>query len=310
MNRVQHLIVAKDVAASGTEGFVRVVKPGGTALSPGETITDAPVIHIEQDLANSAKYVSPPIEGATVKIWKGTSNAAATAQLSYVGYNTSSGSIALSNSSEYVIHITLKSDKDVKTVPWTYHYVSDSSATQAEVSAAIIAAVNASPMLNNDDTQITAASVNSGSDYGVSLTGGTGSKATAFEVALEGAFVDTDITYTTNYDPGVGNSPWTTKLEAYVQGYRGFTNQRVGWSSADKFVNAPTYVDAAEGYDVYNIEFGRTHEQQYINSTKVAPVQLFVLVPAGPSNFPQNTFESIINPWMASTPGAFDNVTL
>jgi hypothetical protein len=310
MNRVQHLFVAKDVAASGTEGFIRFVTPDGTAITPGETIADHPVIHLEQDLANSEKVTSPPIEGAYVKRWKGTANAAAVAQVTYVGDNSSTGDIVDSNSTEYVMYITLNSDKDTKTVPWSYRYVSDASATAAEIATAFITAVNSSLMLNNDSTQITAASETGGGNQGIKLTGGTGTKATYFTVALGGGFTTTPITYTTKYDPGVGNHPWTTTLENAVLGNRGFFNQRVGWETADKFVTAPKYIVAAEGYDIYALEFGRSHDEQYINGTKVAPVQLFIAVPAGPSSFPQSTFESIINPWIASTPIAASAVSL
>jgi hypothetical protein len=307
MNRVQQLIVAKDVAATGTEGFIRVVKPDQTVLSAGETITDVPVIHIEQDLA-SGKYVSGPIEGSTVRVWKGTSNAAATAQVSYVGDNSSSGDITASNSTEYVMYITLLSDKDTKTVPWSYRYTTDASGTGAEIQAAFIAAINASTMLNNSSTAITAATETGGGNVGIKLTGGTGATATYFSIALGGGFLSTPITYTTAYDPGVGNSPWTVELEKIAYGYRGDSNQRTRWG--DTLVSPTFNVNASEGYDVYVIEHGRSHDEQYINTTKVAPMQTFILVPAGPSNFVQATFEGIINPWMASTPGAFAPVTL
>lgn len=308
MNRVQHLIVAKDVTASGTDGFIRVVKPDGTALAPGESITDVPVIHLEQDLA-SGKLLSPPIEGAFVRSWKGSSNAAATAQVTHVG-NIGSGTLDIdaNNSTEYILRITLRSDRDVKDVPYSFYYVSDASATPEEIADAFVSLINNALFVNNDDTTITALKVNNGADFGFSLTGGTGSAETYFKVTLDGGFGDTTVTETTAYDPGSGNSPWTVTLEGFTKGYVGDSMQRTRWG--DKLVNPTLYVDSTEGYDVYSLDFGRSHDEQYINASKVAPLSLYILVPAGPSNFPQALFESIINPWLASSPAALASVSL
>ena len=62
-------------------------------------------------------------------------------------------------------------------------------------------------------------------------------------------------------------------------------------------------------YDVYTIEHNDNSASGNINGqTVAAPMVTIVAIPA---NSAQGTsFQNLMNPWMASTPGAFTAVTL
>ena len=312
MNRVTHLFVAKDVA-TGNDGHVAVRSADGvTILGDTDTLDDDPYIFFEQEIADGTKFYSPPIYGAYVTGWSGTSYTAPVAQVSHVG-NVGSGTLDIeaSNETEYTLSINVWSDRDGKTVPWSYKYVTDTSATSSEIADAFVTGVNASAYLNNDYVSIVAAKTDSDPYFGISLTGGTGLKATSFEVSVSGGFGDTTVAKTTKPDKGSGSSVEAAQLEKDVAGYLGYTNQRMEWG--DKFNSPPAYVVAGETYDVYVLDYGRKHDEQYINTSKNAPLQVIILVPAAATTLPQSGaggFETGLNVWLASCPGNFAAVTL
>lgn len=124
------------------DGEVVVLKSDYSTLAPGSTIVDSDSITIVQRsgaTASTASLIrSPKIIGAQVTVYKGINFVPAQEQITYVGYNGTSGSIDLLNSNNYQIRATFKHDKEL----WSeqnninfHEFVSDSSATQLEVAA-------------------------------------------------------------------------------------------------------------------------------------------------------------------------------
>lgn len=136
-------------------GEVLVVDKNGSALTPGQTIADSEWIQIVQGrgTANPAVF-SNKIFGANVTSFTGRSYVAPAEQITYIGYNGTSGNIEALSDNKYILHLIFKHD----TANWseqsnTIHneYDSDASATSSEVAQAFVRKFNTNyPALNSD----------------------------------------------------------------------------------------------------------------------------------------------------------------
>jgi hypothetical protein len=338
LERNQKILVSKDTAidattlAGLTEGELGVLKPDGTLLTAGETISDAPYIYIVQGLASGAKF-SQKIVGANVVNWTGKSYAVAAQQVSYIGSNGTNGAISpVSNSTEYTLYVIFKQDKEAfseRQLRRSFSYTSDASATQAEIVAAFVALINADSICKN---YVTAASVNNGGDYGIRLTGKAqtynpynGYEIVSFEVALGDGFTNatridengyvllngaTPTTSTaTSKSPyqGVGTYELLSDLERFALGNSGITNRT-------KFP-IPTgasaiYAESTEKYDMYVIDHNNVHSSADLGKETSEPMQTIIAVPYDAAAGTGAELEALLNPWMASCPRAFANINL
>lgn len=124
-------------------GEVVVLDKNGAALVAGQTVADSEYIFLAQRSGATASTAdvlkTMKIQGANVTSYKGLSYVAPQEQISYVGYNGTTGTIDLLNSNTYKLRVTFKHDKEM----WSEQnntlyneYTSDSSATQSEIAAA------------------------------------------------------------------------------------------------------------------------------------------------------------------------------
>lgn len=93
-------------------------------------------VYIAAGVATGQALLSSAIYPKLVTSFKGKAYAAPAEQISYLGYNTSSGTIAVSNSTEYVLRVILKDEMRVMPHRQTarkYNYVTDSTATEVEL---------------------------------------------------------------------------------------------------------------------------------------------------------------------------------
>jgi hypothetical protein len=164
-NDVMQLLIGKDVgagtpttavngtiiAASDTyllDGEMAVVNSHNKVLSATSVLTDDIVAEsgIKILLRNGTHIISSDmIKQANIVGVKGVVDSAAVQQVSYIGYNTSSGSIAASNSKLYVVRVNLKEQDQTgqgQQIVLNSPYKSDASATQAEVANGLALALS------------------------------------------------------------------------------------------------------------------------------------------------------------------------
>lgn len=303
INRVTDIIIGKDVASG--DGFVRVLNDQMAALSPGDTIADSPIIYIEQTLVGGTnKLISLPIHGRFVRNWTGKSAVNAVNQV------TTIANITPISDQEFGIYITLTSDKDLSLGNRRYYfqYVTDASATVAEIVTGLTATINAttSPLYGKVTASGSTTLVLTGNNATVYFTVG---KAIGFDAA-------TTVTTGTPWSPGSGTYDEVFALEDKAKGYKGYMSERRTFVGDLPGFGRPTYFTAGTPYsitsvyDQYLIDHDQPIDLQGINASNAKPTTTYICIPKAASTFPQGSFEAILNPWFASCPGAFNAVNL
>ncbi len=153
-NSIMHLLIGKDVArtASATaadptastylaDGEIAVVDMSGTVLNTTTVQVVDRVRIIQSQGATLPSIQSPVIELSGVKTYKSKAYTAPTVQIDYIGYNavTATGDIDVINDNGYeiMIHDLNSAAYGSTGVDKFGFYVSDSSATKAEINDAI-----------------------------------------------------------------------------------------------------------------------------------------------------------------------------
>lgn len=297
MKRVTDLIVAKDVSSS--DGFIDIVDPGATALVGGETIADDPIIHIRQEIANSVTRLSLPIRGASVKKYSGQSYTAPTVQV------TTIDPVSVSNSTTYLMRLSITSQDQVDPVRQSFEVETDASATTTELVTLLKAKINDAalnlPITATGTTTLILTS--DAPDDVVNHSVPLDVSAVRFTIGLDDGWASTATNVlTTSPDPGVGSFNQVRMLEFETKGYNGHLNRVM-------FADTPTfYTISGATYDIYVIEHNSPTELE--NQVNERILITYILVIAGSSTFSQGGFETILNTWMASTPGSFNAVNL
>lgn len=296
MKIVTNLIVGKDVASG--DGFVDIVDKGQTALVGGETVGDTDIIFIRQELPNSDIVISLPIRGARVRKFSGASFDAETLQVTTVD------PVNVLNNTKYLLRISITSLDQQDPIRQSFEVETDSSATVTELVTLLKDAINGDKDIEITATGTTTLILTADApknivNHSVPLD----TSGARFEVGLDDGFDSSaTVVLTTAPDPGVGNFNQVRILEFETIGYKGHLNRVM-------FQDSPTFhtINGTD-YDVYVIEhLSPTELFEQINER----VQItYVLIPAAPATFDQGAFETILNGYMASTPGAFNPVNL
>lgn len=139
-------------------GEVVVVGADGNVLTAGQTVADSEFIRIAQGRGTSAdSIISNKIFGADVTHYKGVSYQAPAEQISYVGYNGSSGAIEAISGNTYKLRVTFNHDSELwseqKNIIYN-EYTSDSSATASEIAAGFVKKYNNTYPANNADIKV------------------------------------------------------------------------------------------------------------------------------------------------------------
>lgn len=334
LERNQKILISKDVTVDATtldnlaNGELAVLKPDGTFLSAGETVSDAPYIYIVQGSATlgNPKF-SAKIIGREVIGWRGTSYAAPVAQVSYVGYNGTNGNIEASvdikASTTYTLAIIFKQDKvafSERQLKKTFSYATSAASDSREsVVNAFVALINADATCAE---YLTAAKVGSGATVGISLTAKAqtynaidGYNYVNFETVLgdgftvatqldeygyryvSGAAGTTSSAISVSPDKGVGYYQQVRDLETFILGNSGITNRRkFPIPSGEDDVVA----ESTEAYDMYVIDSNNTHSSADLGKTTTEPLQTIIAIPYDAAAGNGAEFESLINPWMES----------
>lgn len=321
------------------EGELAIVKQDGTLLGAGETIANSEFIYIAQGTATLGEpKFSDKIFGAQIKKYSGSSYAAANEQLSYVGYNETAGDIednSVAIGEEFSLHLVIKGfDKDLyskRQLRKSFSYVAE-AATQESVANGLKAALVGDDFIQDGATPKAGALirvdvVNSGSDYGLKFealaqTPNSLDEAeqVIFEIGLDKGFTsatrldELGYIYEDGNAPVAGSSEVPVKgtgsyqavreLEEFAQGFQGITN-KVGFPVSDY----PKYAEAGVNYNLYVIEHDHVHASGNLEQSVAAPAMTIiaaVTADAGSKAY----LEGRLNPYAASAPGAFANVTL
>lgn len=317
------ILIGKSVArtagatvATLADGEIAVVKSDMTIMAAGETIANSDYCYIVQGTTGAPRF-SAKIQGLQVEKWDGTSYAAAVQQVAQVGaVNAGVGSINLVNSTEYVFSIIFTYDKVIgseRQLVRRFYYTSDATATQAEISAAMVAAINADDYAK---TLVVAAQTTGGvpTDSGFTVTALAqpyaiidGYEQVTFKCVMDGGFSDGG---STTYDEdltapvyGSGTFEHVSDLERAALGYDGVTNLM-----RFPVPSYPVYAASGATYDVYAVSHSDRHATANLNKDGLSPEMTLVAIPVGAGQ--QAAFEGELNPWMNSCPGNFPAVAL
>lgn len=334
------MLIGKDISRSSTlvlytadgtpnlaDGEIVVLDKDMKILAAGSTISDTDTIYIIQGTGDTYDYsdasgdavtsvrrfiTSDPIEGALVKKWKGVSYDAKGEQSSVL---TTTGMTPVVGT-EYIVRIIYK---DIKEHPGqftqTYRYIS-TTAVLATFNAAIAAKINAHSGRRVEATADATTITLTGKvipDCTTALTDIDKFSQVEFDVVFN--YVDSNGVWTvwpststavvtTATDHGAGTWEQVRDLEKSQKGHRGFTNR-----TTFPVKEPTTYTVKDETYDLLVIESNKSYTSSDAWNKEV-PLTTIVAIPNPASSNQMTDVLAVLNPWLASCPGAFDTVSV
>lgn len=300
-------------------GEVVVLDANRNIMSAGDTYADTQKIYIVEGLSDTYDYVTPngtaitgvrkllysdAIDGNGVSTYNATSYAAATEQVYTINYGTLTPVV----DEEYSIRIVYK-DMEEHPGQFTYTYrVVATSTTLADLHALFVAAVN-----NHIGTRVVA----SGTSPNLVLTAKPYNdnatvdsineyKQVNFEPFLfsDNFASDATVTHTTQPDKGDGTWQLVRDEEKWSQGYEGQTN-RIHFP-----VIGPSFRTVLdETYDTIVINHKNWFTAADRTEKQVEIITKLFIPNTATSNQGGNIL-AVLNPWMASLPKSFPNVSV
>jgi hypothetical protein len=326
--KVGKILIAKDIARTGSlviggstenlaEGEVVVLDENRKIASAGITYADSKKLYVVEGLGETFSYVDPSSTSITCRklLYSDAIDGAGVANYSGSAYTapveatfTLSGSLTPVVNNEYVLRVVYK-DMEEHPGQFTYTYrVIASSTSLTTLYTDFVAAINghkgaritASSTSGPDILTIVAKayndneSVDSLNEY---------KQVNPFLSLLSNDFGSVVITKTVNPKPGKGTWKLVRDEEKWSQGYEGATNRI-------KFpIILPTFRTVKnETYDCIVIKHNNWYtaadrkEEQVDITTKI-------FVPNTATTNQMDSILAVLNPWMASLPNAFNNVS-
>jgi hypothetical protein len=338
--RVDKVLIGKDINRTCTtlggasdnlaDGEILVVDKNMSILAPGSTIADTDTIYIIQGTGDTYTYTEPysgtarsprrflisdPIEGALVKGFKGVSYDAKGEQ-STVLTLTSVPTLAR----EYIFRFVYK---DIKEHPGqftqTYRYIAKATdvAALAVFTVSVAAVINAHAGRRIDCTSGATTLTFAGRAIPECTTGLTDiDKFSQVRFDFYYNYVDANGNWakevstfsslaTTVADHGAGTWEQVRDLEKAAKSYIGFTNR-----TTFPVKEPTTFTVKSETYDLLVIDHDKSYrspDNEYVKSTSLTTV---IAVPYTATANQMDSVLAQLNPWMASLPGAFANVSV
>jgi hypothetical protein len=342
LNRVNKVLIGKDISRTGSlalaggtsagnlaDGEVVVLDKDLNIAAAGVTIADTDTLYIAQGLSETFTFkradtgaavtgarrfkLSDPIEGRLVRKYEGVSYSAPAEQVDTI--NTTG--ISATAGTEYVLRLVYK---DMNEHPGqftqTWRYIVQTGDDADAIATALTALVN-----GDDGARVVAAF----STPNMTLTGKPRPECTTglndldeFKIVRFDTFLNvvnsdglwesaayTSITKTTAADEGIGTWELLRDVERRALSYEGIDN-RIHYPVLIPSLN--TVVD--ETYDLIIIESDKSYvspDNQYV---KQAPLSTAIAIPVPAAANQMTDILAVLNPWMASLPKAFDNVTV
>ncbi len=109
------------------------------------TNAEAKTIYIAAGIGSGRYKISAPIQAGTVTSFKATPWVIAAEQVSYIGYNTSTGDISAENSTAYGVRVIFQDDQRLianRQTAITANYLSDATATKPEIAKGLVVNIN------------------------------------------------------------------------------------------------------------------------------------------------------------------------
>lgn len=342
LNRVTSVLIGKDISRSAgvtagedfvdfadganalASGEIVVLDKNLKVLAAGATIADTDVIYIAQGTANTYDagsltgireiILSDPIEGAKVKAFNAESYTAKAEQvttLDFTGLTPVAGT-------EYIIRIIYK---DLAEHPGqfthTYRYISTTALIATWITA-VVAKIQA-----HTGRRVNAAD---GAGDTITLTGRAISECTtslndidefsmvefdaiSVYVNSSGNWTEfegsTGHSLTTAPTPGHGTWEQVRDMEKSVRSHKGISN-----ITHFPVIQPDFATTKDETYDLITIESDKSYlspDNQYV---KQAPLTTVIAIPNPAAANQSDDVLAVLNPWMASCPGAFTNVSI
>jgi hypothetical protein len=317
--------VASDATSLATlaEGEIAVINSdNGAVLTPGDTITTVPIIKIVRGGANGAHQFSSPIKGVDVVKWTGSPWSAAVEQQTTFVVSCADVATAQIFDEDYTIVVVLKQDKvsfSERQLRRAFTVLKPKFTTIASNTALATLLYNqivTDPYFRANGTSKATAAINvTDSGTGTLTFDGLpeaykvidGYEQVSFQVAKgSDIMVNCTVTDVIAPTPGVGTYHKVKDLEYFGKTNRGITNF-TKFPTPDALYNFDS--ESTGTYDIYVIDNNDTHPSGELNGFITSPLKTFIAIPS--ANTTVTTYlESVLNPWMATTPGAFAAVTL
>ena len=329
INRVNQVMIGTDISRTASAvlmgasqaaaaGEIFVVDKNKAILAAGATIADTDTIYIAQVMSDTYSYVtegtstsvtgvkrvifSNAIQGRNVRQYLGRAYSAIVEQVVTIDSTSSTPTTG----TEYVLRIVYTDNYEKPgQVTQTYRVICGATQTYDALWTLFIALIN-------KDTHRRVIASGSGN---LILTG----RAMPFDVSdtvnaiddyyqvtfkaylYSNNFGDTTVTYTTTPFPGVGTWQRVRDAEKAAQSNRGIRNRTVF-----PVITPPMSVLSTKTYNCVIIE----HDKAYVSPDQFDKIttettEIYIPVAAGQ----MTTILSVLNPWMASTPKAFSNIS-
>lgn len=316
-----------DVVANIAEGEVIVLDKDKEVMAAGATYTDTDTIFICAGTGDTFDYTneagttvtdarrvifSDPIEGALVKSYVGNGYTASSEQ----GTTLDITGLTVVADTEYVLRIVYK---DLNEHPGqftqSYRYIAESGDDIDDVGAALVALVQA------DKGRRVNATYTSGTDV-ITLTGRAIPECTTSVNDIDEYWMvefDAFLNYVDASDNwvdwgaskgtlaatyGSGNWEQIRDIEKLGLGYRGITN-----NTHFPVVKPDLATVKDETYDMIVIEHDKSYRSPDNQYGKETILTTIIAVPNTSTSNQMDDILSRLNPWMASVPGAFANVS-
>lgn len=328
--KVEKVFILKDISRTSSlviggagdniaEGEGVVLDKDKNIASSGVTVADTDTLYIVEGLSETYDYVTPdgtsitgvrtllysdPIDGMSVSKWSAESYSAATEATV-----TLSGSLTPVVDEEYVIRVVYP---DVEEHPgqstYTYREIATSTslttlyaAFEAQINAHASARITASASTGPDVLTLTAKAYDDNGD----VDSINEYKQVILEVFLQSDNFDS-VVVTHTQAPFMGTGTWKVVRdeEKWAQGYNGLLNRTQFPTQVPTF---RTVKD--ETYDCLVIR----HNNWYMagtNRLEQVDITTKIYVPYTATSNQMADILAVLNPWMASLPKAFPNVSV
>lgn len=287
-----------NVLAAGALDIVKRTADGHTSLVAGETIADSDEIRFVQGTPEGKNLFSPWIPGRAVSGWGGNSYNAQVPQISTVTLTTAA--VADANITVKLVNLN-GGQAQFQRKSWNVAILAGDTAIQ--ICDKIKAAIAADPATFATESNITgtATLIFTGNTFNIANNTDLTSFRTAFE-GLDGTNGTTYAVVATGTGPilGAGDGNVLADFEKTLQGDRSYYN-RIFLPNTP-----PAYVAPGSNYDVYQLSFSNPAQGQIRGVDNARAISIAYLQ----NGTGQAAFESQINPYMASCPGAFAAVNL
>lgn len=332
MKRVNNVLIGKDIArtasldisATGSqnlaEGEVFVADKNKELLSAGATIADTDTVYIGVGTSETYNYTDPsgsavtgvrkikwssPIEGKGVKNFKGLEADSMSTEKKVTIDIDSASSFAPTDGEEYVIRLVFSSvSEHPGQFVQDYRVTADGTGT-GDLTDDFVKVIN-----NYEPSLVTASNVSDDLVIEANDVSADGADAideyrqVQFYAFLSSDnFEDVEVTVNNNPHPGHGNPKLVRDKEKHAQGYEGIT-------SRFKFpvVKPDLSVDMDKWYDAIVIEHDNSYvaaDNDYIKESSLT-TEVYIPINAGQTT----EVLAALNPWMASLPKGFSNVSV